>query len=152
MTLPLKTSAHWKVVILQGELEQERQKHEAALAAMKEEETLRVDRMAHDLEVKWTENLRYIFLFCNVILSDVQKLVFFILWLILSHCLRCSSSTFNEFFPWLEVERLDFVGCFFFFAWAQITFFWFCFLEYKAGRVLTWSQRTYLFEYLFCHW
>jgi hypothetical protein len=26
---------------------------------MKEEEKLRVDRMAHDLEIKWTENLRY---------------------------------------------------------------------------------------------
>lgn len=28
---------------------------------MKEEEKLRVDKMAHDLEIKWTENLRYIF-------------------------------------------------------------------------------------------
>ena len=27
---------------------------------MKEEEKLRVDKMAHDLEIKWTENLRYI--------------------------------------------------------------------------------------------
>ncbi|EPY78494.1 Temporarily Assigned Gene name family member-like protein, partial [Camelus ferus] len=41
-----------------GELEQERQQHEETLAAMKEEEKLRVDRMAHDLEIKWTENLR----------------------------------------------------------------------------------------------
>ncbi|VFV42294.1 Hypothetical predicted protein [Lynx pardinus] len=42
----------------EGELEQERQQHEETLAVMKEEEKLRVDRMAHDLEVKWTENLR----------------------------------------------------------------------------------------------
>uniref|UniRef100_A0A667GD38 Family with sequence similarity 184 member A n=1 Tax=Lynx canadensis TaxID=61383 RepID=A0A667GD38_LYNCA len=43
---------------VEGELEQERQQHEETLAVMKEEEKLRVDRMAHDLEVKWTENLR----------------------------------------------------------------------------------------------
>ncbi|XP_058422360.1 protein FAM184A [Diceros bicornis minor] len=42
---------------VEGELEQERQQHEETLAAMKEEK-LRVDRMAHDLEIKWTENLR----------------------------------------------------------------------------------------------
>ncbi|XP_062042669.1 protein FAM184A isoform X7 [Lepus europaeus] len=43
---------------VEAELEQERQQHEETLAAMKEEEKLRVDRMAHDLEIKWTENLR----------------------------------------------------------------------------------------------
>ncbi|XP_006750919.1 protein FAM184A-like, partial [Leptonychotes weddellii] len=43
---------------VEGELEQARQQHEETLAAMKEEEKLRVDRMAHDLEIKWTENLR----------------------------------------------------------------------------------------------
>nr|XP_036849368.1 protein FAM184A isoform X5 [Manis javanica] len=42
----------------EGELQQERQQHEETLAAMKEEEKLRVDKMAHDLEIKWTENLR----------------------------------------------------------------------------------------------
>nr|XP_030709449.1 protein FAM184A isoform X2 [Globicephala melas] len=42
----------------ESELEQERQQHEETLAAMKEEEKLRVDKMAHDLEIKWTENLR----------------------------------------------------------------------------------------------
>ncbi|XP_007454969.1 PREDICTED: protein FAM184A isoform X2 [Lipotes vexillifer] len=42
----------------ESELEQERQQHEATLAAMKEEEKLRVDKMAQDLEIKWTENLR----------------------------------------------------------------------------------------------
>ncbi|EHB15501.1 Protein FAM184A, partial [Heterocephalus glaber] len=47
--------ALWSV---EAELEQERHQHEEALAAMKEEEKLRVDRMAHDLEIKWTENLR----------------------------------------------------------------------------------------------
>lgn len=44
---------------LQAELQQERHEHEQTLATMKEEEKLRVDRMAHDLEIKWTENLRY---------------------------------------------------------------------------------------------
>nr|XP_048281231.1 protein FAM184A isoform X4 [Myodes glareolus] len=43
---------------VEAELEQERHQHEETLAAMKEEEKLRVDRMAHDLEIKWTENLR----------------------------------------------------------------------------------------------
>ncbi|XP_075410063.1 protein FAM184A isoform X2 [Tenrec ecaudatus] len=43
---------------IEGELEQERQQHEEALSAMKEEEKLRVDKTAHDLEIKWTENLR----------------------------------------------------------------------------------------------
>ncbi|XP_036780956.2 protein FAM184A isoform X4 [Manis pentadactyla] len=43
---------------VEGELQQERQQHEETLAAMKEEENLRVDKMAHDLEIKWTENLR----------------------------------------------------------------------------------------------
>uniref|UniRef100_A0A8C4PL55 Family with sequence similarity 184 member A n=1 Tax=Equus asinus asinus TaxID=83772 RepID=A0A8C4PL55_EQUAS len=42
----------------EGELEQERQQYEETLTAMKEEEKLRVDKMAHDLEIKWTENLR----------------------------------------------------------------------------------------------
>ncbi|XP_005008204.2 protein FAM184A isoform X8 [Cavia porcellus] len=43
---------------VEAELERERHQHEQTLAAMKEEEKLRVDRMAHDLEMKWTENLR----------------------------------------------------------------------------------------------
>ncbi|XP_045150235.1 protein FAM184A [Echinops telfairi] len=43
---------------IEGELEQERQQHEDTLSAMKEEEKLRVDKMAHGLEIKWTENLR----------------------------------------------------------------------------------------------
>ncbi|XP_028628447.1 protein FAM184A isoform X1 [Grammomys surdaster] len=43
---------------VEAELQQERHKHEQTLATMKEEEKLRVDRMAHDLEIKWTENLR----------------------------------------------------------------------------------------------
>ncbi|PNJ29997.1 FAM184A isoform 1 [Pongo abelii] len=42
---------------VEGELEQERQQHEETIAAMKEEK-LKVDKMAHDLEIKWTENLR----------------------------------------------------------------------------------------------
>ncbi|NWT52360.1 F184A protein, partial [Erythrocercus mccallii] len=43
---------------VEGELDQERQQHEAMIAAMREEEKLKVDRMARDLEIKWTENLR----------------------------------------------------------------------------------------------
>ncbi|XP_038955246.1 protein FAM184A isoform X8 [Rattus norvegicus] len=43
---------------VEAELQQERHEHEQTLATMKEEEKLRVDRMAHDLEIKWTENLR----------------------------------------------------------------------------------------------
>ncbi|XP_015328280.2 protein FAM184A isoform X3 [Bos taurus] len=43
---------------VESKLEQERRQHEETLAAMKEEEKLQVDRMAHDLEMKWTENLR----------------------------------------------------------------------------------------------
>uniref|UniRef100_F7G2Y2 Family with sequence similarity 184 member A n=1 Tax=Ornithorhynchus anatinus TaxID=9258 RepID=F7G2Y2_ORNAN len=42
----------------EGKLEQERHQHEATLAALREEEKLKVDRMARDLEIKWTENLR----------------------------------------------------------------------------------------------
>ncbi|KAL8186456.1 UNVERIFIED_CONTAM: hypothetical protein K2H54_070723 [Gekko kuhli] len=43
---------------VEGELEQERQQHEGMIVAMREEEKFNVDRMAHDLEIKWTENLR----------------------------------------------------------------------------------------------
>ncbi|XP_068841516.1 protein FAM184A [Capricornis sumatraensis] len=43
---------------VESKLEQERRQHEETVAAMKEEEKLRVDRMARDLEMKWTENLR----------------------------------------------------------------------------------------------
>nr|XP_008005404.2 protein FAM184A isoform X3 [Chlorocebus sabaeus] len=43
---------------VEGELEQERQQHEETIAAMKEDEKLKVDKMAHDLKIKWTENLR----------------------------------------------------------------------------------------------
>ncbi|KAM9298051.1 protein FAM184A isoform 2-T2 [Morus bassanus] len=43
---------------VEGELDQERQQHEAMIAAMREEEKVKVDRMARDLEIKWTENLR----------------------------------------------------------------------------------------------
>ncbi|XP_031202401.1 protein FAM184A isoform X2 [Mastomys coucha] len=44
---------------VEAELQQERHEHERTLASMKEEEKLKVDRMAHDLEMKWTENLRH---------------------------------------------------------------------------------------------
>ncbi|XP_008118492.1 protein FAM184A isoform X6 [Anolis carolinensis] len=43
---------------VEGELDQERQQHETMIAAMREEEKFKVDRMARDLEIKWTENLR----------------------------------------------------------------------------------------------
>ncbi|XP_074846768.1 protein FAM184A isoform X3 [Carettochelys insculpta] len=42
----------------EGKLEQERQQHEVMISAMREEEKIKVDRMARDLEIKWTENLR----------------------------------------------------------------------------------------------
>lgn len=48
---------------LQGELDQERQQHEVMIAAMREEEKFKVDRMARDLEIKWTENLRQVLIF-----------------------------------------------------------------------------------------
>ncbi|XP_008833995.1 protein FAM184A isoform X2 [Nannospalax galili] len=44
---------------VEAELKQERRQHEEILASMKEEEKLRLDRVAHDLEIKWTENLRH---------------------------------------------------------------------------------------------
>ncbi|XP_061479699.1 protein FAM184A isoform X2 [Rhineura floridana] len=43
---------------VEGELDQERQHHEAMIVAMREEEKFKVDKMARDLEIKWTENLR----------------------------------------------------------------------------------------------
>ncbi|XP_072853478.1 protein FAM184A isoform X1 [Pogona vitticeps] len=43
---------------VEGELDQERQQHEAMIVTMREEEKFKVDRMARDLEIKWTENLR----------------------------------------------------------------------------------------------
>ncbi|XP_013916302.1 PREDICTED: protein FAM184A isoform X2 [Thamnophis sirtalis] len=43
---------------VEGELNQERQHHEAMIVTMREEEKLKLDRMARDLEIKWTENLR----------------------------------------------------------------------------------------------
>jgi len=33
------------------------------IAAMREEEKFKVDRMARDLEIKWTENLRQVLIF-----------------------------------------------------------------------------------------
>ncbi|XP_023570007.1 protein FAM184A isoform X1 [Octodon degus] len=42
---------------VEAELERERHQHEEALTAMKAEEKLRVHRVAHDLELKWTEKL-----------------------------------------------------------------------------------------------
>ncbi|XP_055981108.1 protein FAM184A isoform X1 [Sorex fumeus] len=43
---------------VEDELVQERQQHEETLASMREEEKLRVNKMAQDLQIKWTENLR----------------------------------------------------------------------------------------------
>ncbi|XP_053314907.1 protein FAM184A isoform X2 [Spea bombifrons] len=43
---------------VQGELEKERQQHEATMAATREEERLKMDKLARDLELKWTETLR----------------------------------------------------------------------------------------------
>ncbi|XP_073483267.1 protein FAM184A isoform X4 [Aquarana catesbeiana] len=43
---------------VQGGLEKERQKHESVISAMREEERLKIDKVARDLELKWTETLR----------------------------------------------------------------------------------------------
>ncbi|XP_077343160.1 protein FAM184A isoform X4 [Lithobates pipiens] len=43
---------------VQGGLEKERQKHESVISAMREEERLKIDKVARDLELKWTESLR----------------------------------------------------------------------------------------------
>uniref|UniRef100_A0A8C5DQE5 Protein FAM184A/B N-terminal domain-containing protein n=1 Tax=Gouania willdenowi TaxID=441366 RepID=A0A8C5DQE5_GOUWI len=44
---------------LQGELETQKRQHEAKLITTKEEEKLKMDKMALELELKWTETLRY---------------------------------------------------------------------------------------------
>uniref|UniRef100_A0A8C6WWI5 Family with sequence similarity 184 member A n=1 Tax=Neogobius melanostomus TaxID=47308 RepID=A0A8C6WWI5_9GOBI len=43
---------------LQGELETQKRQHEAKLVTTKEEEKLKMDKMALELELKWTETLR----------------------------------------------------------------------------------------------
>ncbi|XP_016108429.1 protein FAM184A-like [Sinocyclocheilus grahami] len=43
---------------LQGEMESQKQQHDAKLIATKEEEKLKMDKMALELELKWTEALR----------------------------------------------------------------------------------------------
>ncbi|XP_040206254.1 protein FAM184A isoform X1 [Rana temporaria] len=43
---------------VQGGLENERQKHDSVISAMREEERLKIDKVARDLELKWTETLR----------------------------------------------------------------------------------------------
>nr|DBA26616.1 TPA: hypothetical protein GDO54_010857 [Pyxicephalus adspersus] len=43
---------------VQGELEKERQDHESLISNMREEERLKKDKVARDLELKWTESLR----------------------------------------------------------------------------------------------
>lgn len=42
----------------QGELETQKRQHEAKLITTKEEEKLKMDKMALELELKWTETLR----------------------------------------------------------------------------------------------
>ncbi|XP_063773299.1 protein FAM184A isoform X2 [Pseudophryne corroboree] len=43
---------------VQGDLEKEKQRHETVISAMREEERLKIDRVARELELKWTETLR----------------------------------------------------------------------------------------------
>ncbi|XP_051954091.1 protein FAM184A-like isoform X1 [Xyrauchen texanus] len=43
---------------LQGEMETQKQQHDAKLISTKEEEKLKMDKMALELELKWTESLR----------------------------------------------------------------------------------------------
>lgn len=45
-------------VSFQGELETQKRQHEAKLITTKEEEKLKMDKMALELELKWTETLR----------------------------------------------------------------------------------------------
>ena len=53
---------------------------------MKEEEKLQVDRMAHDLEMKWTENLRYmLYSLMSSYCTHMQKEMVFYLYGL--HCL-----------------------------------------------------------------
>lgn len=44
--------------ISQGELETQKRQHEAKLITTKEEEKHKMDKMALELELKWTETLR----------------------------------------------------------------------------------------------
>ncbi|XP_074043560.1 protein FAM184A isoform X2 [Macrotis lagotis] len=43
---------------LERELQQERHQHKTLLATLREDEKYKVDKMAQELEIKWTENLR----------------------------------------------------------------------------------------------
>lgn len=42
----------------QGEMESQKQQHDAKLISTKEDEKLKMDKMALELELKWTETLR----------------------------------------------------------------------------------------------
>lgn len=44
----------------QGELETQKRQHDAKLITTKEEEKLKMDKMALELELKWTETLRWV--------------------------------------------------------------------------------------------
>lgn len=55
----------------QGEMETQKQQHDAKLISTKEEEKLKMDKMALELELKWTETLRltlhvFVFLLKNM--------------------------------------------------------------------------------------
>ncbi|XP_075718525.1 protein FAM184A isoform X3 [Rhinoderma darwinii] len=43
---------------VQGEQEKDRQQHETVISAMRDEERLKIEKVARDLELKWTESLR----------------------------------------------------------------------------------------------
>lgn len=45
-------------LVPQGEMETQKQQHDAKLISTKEEEKLKMDKMALELELKWTETLR----------------------------------------------------------------------------------------------
>ena len=101
--------------ILQSKLEQERRQHEETLAAVKEEEKLQVGRMAHDLEMKWTENLRYGLYSLMSSYCAKKKLVFYLNGL---HCLMVK----------------DVVAAFFFFF--KDLFIWVCWVLVAACELL----------------
>lgn len=55
---PSKIDPCVSLSISQGELETQKRQHEAKLITTKEEEKLKMDKMALELELKWTETLR----------------------------------------------------------------------------------------------
>ena len=57
--LPLPLFCFFIVFLVpQGEMEMQKRHHEAKLITTREEEKMKMDKMALELELKWTETLR----------------------------------------------------------------------------------------------